>query len=193
MILADWIAIGLVVVFCILGMLLGFGKGLKFFTGGIFGFLISFVVCYALGGLIYNIGFVADLLNSFRDALAGKDSGFCNFLLKIHIDIVVYYIALFIVVTILRLIIVRIIKSIAEIENVFFIIINKTFGVVLFVGVLLMLSFIAFWIISLIGGDTEANFIAKLSGSKLGLDKLFEYNPFMTIIKAIKIQIQVPA
>lgn len=191
MILADWIALALVAFFGVLGMLFGFGKGLKFFTGGIFGFFISVIVCYALGGIIYNFGFVQDGLESMRVALAENGSGFCNFLLKIHIDIVVYYVALFIAVTIIRLIIVRIIKSIVEIDNVFLIILNKTFGVILFVGVMFMVTLLVFWIISLIGGSTEADFLLKLSGSKLKIDWLFEHNPFMTIIKVIRLEIPV--
>ncbi|MDE7439123.1 MAG: hypothetical protein K2N23_01255 [Clostridia bacterium] len=192
MILVDWIVLGLIAVFCLLGMLFGFGKGLKFFTGGIFGIIISIVVCYALGGLIYNFGFVQDGLNSMRVALANKGNGFCNFLLKIHIDVIVYYVALFIAVTIIRLIIVRVIKSIVEIDNPVLIVLNKTFGVILFVCVGFMLMLFVFWIISLIGGNTEANFLLKLSGSKLKIDWLFEHNPFMTIIKIIKIRIEVP-
>lgn len=192
MILADWIALGLVVVFAILGMLFGFGKGLKFFTSGIFGFIISIVVCYALGGIILNFGFVQDLLTSFRNVLVENGNGFCKFLLNIHIDIVVYYVALFITVTIIRLIIVKIIKSIVEINNIVLIILNKTFGVILFVGVLFMIALFVFQIITLIGGNTEANFLLKLSGSKLKLDWLFENNPFMAIIKFIRIEMPLP-
>ena len=191
MILADWIALGLVAFFCLLGMLFGFGKGLKFFTGGIFGIIISIVVCYALGGLIYNFGFVQDALGSMRTALEENGSGFCNFLLKIHIDVVVYYVGLFIAVTIIRLIIVRVIKSIVEIDNVVLIILNKTFGVILFLGVLAILTLFVFQIISLIGGNTEADFLLKLSGSKLKIDWLFEHNPFMTIIRYIRLEIPV--
>ncbi len=191
MILADWIVLGITAFFCLLGMLFGFGKGLKFFTGGIFGFFISVVVCYALGGLIYNFGFVQDALNSMCTALAENGSGFCNFLLKIHIDVIVYYVGLFIAVTIIRLIIVKVIKSIVEIDNVFLIILNKTFGVILFVGVMFMLMLFAFQIVALIGGNTQADFLLKLSGSKLKLDWLFEHNPFMTIIKYIRIEIPV--
>ena len=188
MILADWIIIGLMVLFCIFGMLFGFGKGLKFFTGGIVGFLISFIVCYALGGLIYNLGFVKDLLGNMNSAIASNGNGFCRFLLKIHIDIIVYYIALFIIVSILRIIIVKIIKSIVEIDNMVLIVINKTLGVIFFVLIFFMLLMMVFWIVSLIGGGTEANFLMKLSGSKLKLDVFFEHNPFMTIIRAIRIQ-----
>ena len=46
MILADWIAIAVVAAFILIGALVGFGKGLKFFTGGIFGIIISILVCY---------------------------------------------------------------------------------------------------------------------------------------------------
>lgn len=191
MILADWIVLAGILGFALLGMLFGFGKGLKFFTGGIFGIIISIVVCYALGGLIYNFGFVQDGLNSMREALAKKDNGFCNFLLNIHIDLVVYYVGLFIAVSILRIIIVRIIKSIVEINNVVLITINKALGVVLFVFVALMIMLFVFWIVSLIGGGTEANFYLKLYGSKLKLDWLFEHNPFMTIIRVIRIQVPV--
>lgn len=185
MILADWIIIGLAVVFCLFGMLFGFGKGLKFFTGGILGFIISIFVCYALGGLIYNFGFVKDLLNSLVSAIDKANNGFCRFLLKIHIEIIIYYIALFIIVTILRIIIVKIIKSIVEIDNMALIIINKTLGVIFFVGIFLMLLMMVFWIVSLIGGRTEANFLLKLSGSKLKLDWFFNHNPFMTIIREV--------
>ena len=191
MIIADWIVLGLIAFFCLLGMLVGFGKGLKFFTGGIFGFIISIFVCYTLGGLICNFGFVQDLLSSFRGVLEANGNGFCNFLLTIHIDVIVYYIVLFLVVTILRLIIVKIIASIVEIENVFLIMLNKTFGILLFVGVLFIFTLFVFQIISIIGGDTSANFLLKLSGSKLKLDWLFENNPFMAIIRYIKITITV--
>ena len=187
MILADWIVIGLLALFAILGMLFGFGKGLKIFTGGIFGIIISVFVCYALGGLIYNIGFVQNGLESFRNALAKNGNGFCKFLLNIQIDIIVYYIALFIVVSILRIVIVRVIKSVVEIDNMALIIVNKTLGVIFFAVVLLLALLFVFWIIALIKGGNAADF-PSLSDSKLKLDWLYEHNPFTTIIKVIKIR-----
>ena len=191
MVLVDWLILGLLIVFCIFGMLFGFGKGLKFFTGGIIGILISIFVCYALGGLIYKLGFVQDLLNKFIEVLANKKNGFCNFLLKIRIDIIVYYVALFLIVSIARIIIVRIIKNVVEIENVVLIIINKFFGIFLFVGVYFMLVLLVFWVVSLIGGGTAASFTNTLSQSKIGLKWLYDNNPFMIIIKVIRIKIVV--
>lgn len=192
MILADWVALGLAALFCIFGLIFGFGKGLNFFTDGIFGFFISVIVCYALGGIIYNFGFVQDLLDKLRTALSDKNNGLYNFLLNIHIDIIVYYISLFVVVTILRLIAVKIIKNVMEIENVLLIVLNKSLGVILFLGALLMCTFLVFWVISIIGGATESDFRANLEGSLLKIDYLYDNNPFLTIINALKFDVEMP-
>ena len=189
MILADIIVVVLIVISCILGMLFGFGKGLKFVTGGILGIIISVFVCYLLGGIIYNFAFVQNGLESFRGVLEAKDNKFCKLLLLIQIDIIVYYVALFIAVTIIRIIIVSIIKRIVEIENVVLIVINKTFGVVLFVGVTIILVLFVFWIVSLIGGGTAASLQATLSKSNIGLNWLYEHNPFMKMILVIKARV----
>lgn len=188
---ADWVAIGLTAVFIVLGMLFGFGKGLKFFTSGIVGVLISFVICYALGGLIFKLSFVQSALDAFRNVLAKNGSKFCEILLKIQIDLIVYYIALFIVVTILRIVIVIIIKKIVEMDNMFLIILNKTLGVVFFVFVLVVLIFFAFLIMALIKG-ADASAYSFIENSKLRLDWLYEHNPFMIIVNVIKIRLEVP-
>lgn len=192
MVLFDWLAIGLGALFCLIGFLVGFGRGLRFFTGGFIGVVIAIFVCYLFGNVIYKISFVQELLDKFNGALQGKNA-FCDFLVKIHIDIVVYYIALFIIVMILRVIIVKIISHTFEIQNVFFKFLNRTLGMVLFVAAFVFISLFAFWIIDLIGGSAEGWLVGKLSGSALRLDKLFYNNPFMTIIKVIKIRITVPA
>lgn len=187
MITADWVAVGLTAFFCLVGVIAGFGRGLKFFTSGIFGFLISVLVCYCLGGFIYKLNFVQELLVKLVAAMSNKN-GFCDFLIKIHIEIAVYYVSLFIIVSIVRIIAVLLIKSIAETDNAVFKVINRLFGVILFLTVLSMLTLFVFHIISLIGGNTEANFTAHLEGSLFKLNKLFENNPLMSIIKALKIQ-----
>lgn len=188
MVITDWIVIGLIVLFAILGMLFGFGKGLKFFTGGIFGIIISVFVCYALGGLIYNISFVHKGLESFRAVLERNGSKFCNFLLMIRIETIVYYVVLFVAVTFIRILIVKIIKSIVEIDNMFLIVLNKILGVVFYVAVLVLLILFVFWIIALIKGPNLSDF-PSLAGSKFKLGWLYENNPFMTIIKVIWIKV----
>ena len=193
MTLIDWIVVALIVVFAIFGMLFGFGKGLKFFTCGIFGIIISIFICYALGGVIYSIGFVKKGLSAFSGALENKNA-FCNFLLKIHIEVIVFYVALFILVSIARIVIVRVIKKVAEVENLFLIIINKTFGVILFVGAFFMIMLFVFWIMALIGVGGSGKTPGFLLNSGLKLNWLYEHNPFMTILRFVfKIRITVPA
>lgn len=180
MITADWVAVGLVAVFALLGLLLGFGKGLKFFTSGIFGIIISVFVCYCVGGLVLKLDIVQQLLNKFIGVLENKN-GFCDFLIDIHIDIIVYYIALFIVVQIVRIIIVAILKNIAEINNIVFKIINKLLGLIFFLAVLAIITLFVFQIIGWIGGSTEENFKNLLDGSLFKLDVLFSNNPLLSL------------
>ena len=189
----DIIIIVLLIIFCILGMLFGFGRGLKFFTSGIIGIIISIFICYALGGLIYKIGFVHNSLDSVRGALAEKNTTFCRILLKIHIDLIGYYVILFLAVTALRMILVRLVRKIFEIDNIVFIVINKILGVLLFACVLVLVTMFVFWIIALIGGGTAAKLSEQVAQSKIGLKWLYEENPLMTIIKVIKIRIELPA
>ena len=200
MLIADWIALGIIILFAIIGLLVGFGRGLRFFTKGFFGFIISVFVCYSLGGFIIHIGFVDNLLTSFRGLFEGKEAWYFKLLLTIRIDIIVYYIVLFIVVQILRVIIVKIISSVFEIQNVFLKIINRIFGMVLFLCVLVLIAMIVFQIIYWIGGNTALNFVAKISGSALKLDWFYEHNPLIELIELLfrielrfTIPVEVPA
>ena len=180
MVAADWIAIVAVLVIGALGALLGFGKGLKFFTDGIFGIIISIIVCYCIGGLILDLKFVQEILNKITGALTDKN-GFCNFLLKIHIDIIVYYIVLFIIVQLARILIVLILKNIVESNNKVFKTINRVLGAIFLLAVAALLALLIFQIIYWIGGSTAAGVRLKLDGSFFKLDKLFEHNPLTSL------------
>ncbi len=182
---ADWVAIVIVLGVAVLGALWGFGRGLKFFTSGIFGILISIFVCYSIGGLVLKLTFVRELLDKFTGALTDKN-GFCDFLLKIHIDIVVYYIALFIVVQLARILIVLIFKNVIEINNSVFKIINRVLGAIFLLAVLVLLTLVVFQIIYWIGGSTAAGFRLKLDGSFFKLDSLFENNPLCSLPDRVK-------
>ena len=113
----DWIAIGVVLLSLVIGMMLGFGKLLKIFTGGIVGIIISVIVTYFFIGVVASWGFVQAIMGKLHTAMVNAENGFVNFLIKIGIEKVILAVALFIVVQILRVLIVRIIKSIVEIEN----------------------------------------------------------------------------
>ncbi|MDE6585568.1 MAG: hypothetical protein K2K80_02685 [Clostridia bacterium] len=170
MILADWIVLGLIVVFMAIGAIVGFGKGLQFFTSGIFGFIIGIVVCVMLGTVFLDVAFVRDLLDMLSSYWAHID-----FLNAIHLDIIIYYVALFIIVQIIRALAVWLLKSVFE-SNVgvvkFF---NKLLGAILFLilGVLIMLLVVK--VIGLVGGETYDGLYDNLRGSALKLDALLEY------------------
>lgn len=180
MILADWIAIAVVAAFILIGALVGFGKGLKFFTGGIFGIIISILVCYLVGGLVLEIPFVHDILEKFIQALTDKNK-FCDFLLQIHIEIIVYYIILFIIVSALRVLIVFLLKRIMEINNPIFKVVNRFLGIFFFLIVAILLTLFVFQIIYWIGGSTYEDFHKTLAGSFFKLDKLLEANPLASL------------
>lgn len=178
--IADWIALGVILVAAIIGLLLGFGKCLKLFTGGIVGIIISLVVTYFLMGIVSSWGFVKDIMAAFDQALVDNGSGFCNFLNSIGIESIVLAIALFIIVQLLRIFIVNIIKGISESDNTVVRVINKVFGMIFSLAFFFMLVLLIFQIIYMIGGDTAANFSSSLSG-KLNIGWLFEHNPLRDI------------
>ena len=66
MLLADYIMLGVIAVVVILGLVVGFSGGLKFFTSGIFGIVISVVVTYFLLGIVNSWQFVQDLLSKLN-------------------------------------------------------------------------------------------------------------------------------
>lgn len=183
MITADWIALVAMLFFALLGAMVGFGRGLKFFTGGIFGVIISIFVTYLIFGFVLDIEFVSNLLQKFVDWLSEQNS-VGSFFANIHIDYVVLAVILFIIVQIVRIIIVKIIRGVVEIENVVVKTINRIFGIILFEAVLVALVLFVFQIVAWVGGTTAENFMSYLDDSFLGLDFLFENNPLKSIFSS---------
>ena len=183
MVTADFIFIAGLVVFAILGLALGFGKQLSILTKGIFGIIISVVICYFVFGLVYNIPFVQSLLEKFKEYLISTDKPIVQFLLKIRIDIIAYAVALFLVVTILRIIIVLIIKNVMEIESTPMKIINKTLGLVLGIAVCIAIGLIVMQIMYLSGDGSVPE---SMQGSFFHLDVIYQNNPLNLIEKLWK-------
>ena len=182
MITADYVASGVVIVSILLGMIFGFGKGVKFFTSGIFGHIIAGVVCYFLFSVFYNFEFVQALLNKFIEFLHSKENGILEFLIKIRIDMIALSVALFALVEMARLILVAIVKGIFEADNKVMKIINKILGMALFLAAAAVITLIIFQVIGWVGGDIAANFRAKLDGSVLKVDHIYDNNPLTKII-----------
>ncbi len=177
MILADWIVLGAAVLFAAIGLFVGFGGTLKFFTGGIFGVIISIVVCYFLYGIVIGWEFVQALMDKLVSVLAEADNTFCDILIRIKIEHIVLCLAMFVIVQVARVIVVLVIKNIAEIKNPVIKVLNKALGLVFMTALVFALLLIVFQIVAWIGGGTADNFMEALSGSGLKLDWLFLNNP----------------
>ena len=186
MITADYIAIGTLLVFILLGFTVGFGKGLKFFTSGTFGKILSVVACYFLFGVVLAIPLVQSLLDRFITFLRGKENWFFNVLITIRIDLIVLGVALFAAVQIARMIIVAIIGGIMGINNPFIKFINRMLGIVLFLCVLAVITLIFFQAVKWIGGETDASVRQAISGSVVKLDFIYDNNPLLYMVESIK-------
>ena len=182
MLTADIIAVVAFIVILLLGALAGFGRGLKFFTSGIFGIIISVIVCYFIFGLALDLSFVKQLCNNFNEWLNEKGS-VGSFFADIHLDYVVLAIILFVIVQIIRIIIVKVISGVFEINNPVFKVINRALGAVFFLLVALALVLIIFQIVAWIGGTTAKNFLDSLEDSLFGLDALYENNPLLSVFR----------
>ncbi len=182
---ADVVLIIVLLVSVFLGLILGFGKGLKIITSGILGKIISIVVCYFLFGVVLNMGFVKNLLDELITALKENGNGICNLLIKIRIDLIILAVALFFIVQILRKVIVSIIKDFFEIDKKPIRVINKVLGVTLFIIVNIILVLTIMQVSAWIGG-TDGAVYRFLEGSKFGLDKLFINNPLNSLFETIQ-------
>lgn len=180
MLTADIIVLAGSLLFMLVGAIVGFGKGLKFFTSGIFGVIISVFVCYIIYGFVLDWEFVRNLLDKFNAWLAEQGS-VGTFFADIHTDRIALAVALFAIVQIIRIIVVSIIKSIVEINVLGLKIINKLLGIVFFFAVALAILLVVFQIVAWVGGDTATDFAEKLGGSIFKLDVLFENNPLKSV------------
>lgn len=179
MVVADVILILVALLSVVTGAFIGFGKSLKFFTSGIFGKIISLIVCYILFGIVLEWPFVIKLLDRFTSYLQGKNNGFCNFLLMIRIDMVVFSICLVVAVQLVRIFIVSLIKNVMETDVLVLRVINKTLGAVFFPVMIAGLALIVMQILYYVNPDLGAS----LQGSAFGLDKLFYNNPLFAVIE----------
>ena len=185
MLTADVVVIIAFILCIVLGSLLGFGRVLRFFSGGIFGMIISVVICYFLFGVVLSWEFVQELLLKFTDTLAEKDSWILNILIKIRIDLVVFAIVLFGVVQLIRTLVVNFVAEIFEAQNKFVSVINRLLGLIILTAFVIIFTLIAFQIIAWVSG-TDGAFYQSLSGSVFKLDALFADNPLNAVFEHIE-------
>lgn len=185
MLIVDWVVLGIGVLSVFLGLGLGFGKGLKIFTGGIIGKIFTIIVCYFLIGIVASWPFVQELLGKLITALESNGNFICRALLTVRIDMIALGVALFIIVSVVRRIVVSLVASIFEADVAVMRVINKTLGLVLFVFMAIILTLVVFQIIAWTNG-VYGTFYEKIAGSVLRIDKVFVNNPLNSIFEIIK-------
>lgn len=184
MVAADWIVLLVFVGAGALGLLFGFGKLLKFFTKGIIGFAISFVVVYFFLGVVSSWGFVRDLMAKLHGAMLGANNGFVDFLIKIGIEKIILAVIMFIVVQLLRMLIVSLIKGSLEIQKKPIKVINKLLGMLFMLAVAAMVGLIVFQIVAWVGGSSAVSFREGLVGG-FHLHWVFDNNPLNALFAKI--------
>ena len=175
----DVITVIAAIVLALLGLLLGFGKTLRFFTKGIFGVVLSVFVCATFGGMIAGIPAVAEWIGLLNTKLGESWS----FLETIHLATVIYYVVLFFAVQIVRIIIVKCVAGVFEADILPMRIVNKLLGMALMVAAVLLLTLLVLAVFRIVE-DTAfvQNILAKINGTFLGT--LYENNPVKFVVES---------
>ena len=174
------------------GYLLGFGKTLKFCTGGIIKHVIAVWFCITFGGMIASIPFIASLISQGNEYFGE----FAAILAKINLASVIFYIILFIVVELVRLILLFIVQKIFEpkdkktvvggVRNI----INRALGALLFGAFWMILVWAVLAGLALLTDvNAVSTWITEIAGDKAArlIYALYEHNPIdFTVIFGIK-------
>lgn len=182
--LVDGITLAVILITAVIGAISGFGRGLRIFSHGWIGRIISIIICYFIFGLVLKIPFIEELMAKFV-ALLDESKWYLKILKYIRIDLIAFAVALFFVVQLLKKLLLSVIESIFEINNRVMRVINKLLGVVIYIFILLLIALIVFQIAYYISGEGGVLY-EKIKGSLFGLDKLYLDNPLNSVIESIK-------
>lgn len=186
MIVADIVILIGLLLFVVWGIFVGFGKGLETISRGIVGFFISLVVTYFLFGIVLQIPIIGEWLGQLRDVIAAGEGWWSTLLLTIRIDIIVYAVALFIIVTLLRIAVVQLIRVTVETQSKVAMVFNRIGGAILFAVYYCALGLIVFQILVWVGGDTALTVANGLEGSVFKLDYVFLNNPLIAFVELVQ-------
>lgn len=168
----DIIMLAALIIAAVIGLVAGFNRVLKLFTGGIFGIIISIVACVMLGGSLMNLGVSQKLIVFVNDFMADKWA----FLGYLKLGYVAFYLVLFLLVQIVRIIIVKIIRSIAQKDSAVIRFFDKSLGVVFSAAFFAALVLLALAVIETFA-DTALGekILTQMDGSYLKV--IYDNNP----------------
>lgn len=182
MVTLDIIIVLLTAAAFIFGFFVGFGKLLEMIVDGIIGKIAAVFLAYFSFGVVLDLGFVRELLKKFITFLDEKN---WKVLLVFRIDLILLAVVLYFVIRLLQKLLTSIIVSVSDADSGVIKWVNKSFGVILSVGMLALIILIVFQIIAFVNGIDGTAFTA-LKDSKIGLNYLFEHNPLNALIETLK-------
>lgn len=156
----------------IVGLARGFGKSLKTFTKGVFGIIISVFVCISFGGMIANIEYVSNFIAKINQSIANAS----EFLGNLKLGIWVYYVVLFFIIQILRVLVVKVLVDLFEKENAVMKFINKFLGAAFSPAAVCMFLLLVLAVFKVFDNLTFVqNILTKIDGSFI--QTVYENNP----------------
>lgn len=168
----DSVTLIVAIALAALGLLIGFGRSLRFFTKGIFGVVISVFVVFTFGGMIKGIPTVGELVTK-ADAYFENAWSFLGYL---HLGNVLFYVALFFIVQLLRIIVVRCVAGVFSADNTVMRVVNKLLGMVFTVAVVLLFVLLVFAVFKHFETSKfMTDFLQKIGGTFL--HTLYLHNP----------------
>ena len=171
----DAIILIVALALALLGFLVGFASTLRFFTHGVFGWIISVFMCATLGGMVQGAAPVQNWLAELNASMGG-------FLQTIHAATIVFYFVFFLVLQLVRVLVVRLVAGIFSSPAAPVRFINRILGMLLMVGAVFLLVLLVLAIIAVFGNTQGAmDLVAKMDGTFLGT--LYEHNPIRFVPK----------
>lgn len=180
----DGITLAVILITTVIGVLAGFGNGLKFFSHGWMGRIVSVIICYFIFGLVLKIPFVEEAMSKFVAKL-DENKWYLKILKYVRIDLIAFAVILYFVVQIAKRLLLGVIEKIFETNVWLMRILNKFLGAAIYLFILLLVTLIVFQIAYYIKG-TDGVIYAKIQGSLFGLDKLYSDNPLNAVIDSIR-------
>ena len=172
-----------------IGSAFGFGRVLKWVTGGVAGKIISVVICYFIYGVVLDWSFVQAFIAKFVLTLQENGSWICKVLLAIRIDMIVFFAVLFVAVQILRRFVVKLVGKVMSVNNKAVSVLNRILGAILLIVFAAICMLIVFQLVAWVSG-TEGAFYEGLQGSAFGLDSVFKDNPLNSVFESISLPSQ---
>ena len=176
--MTNWIFLAILVIIAFLGLLQGFNRCLKFYFKGLIGWIITIFLCFALGGLILKIPFVAKWMESLNQVFVNH----VKFLAGWG-TLTIYYIALYIVINVIKLIFTNMLIKLFSMRNIFIKILNKLIGACFAVAMTFILMWLTVAVLEMFQNGRIVENMYNFLNSKGGniLVEILKWNPLKNL------------